>query len=105
VCVCVFYHNIYHYVTFSDSLFNLHYSKTSVYSFYDLSTVGAMYVIQETEAPCINISDTNSNHELEKLLDRIKYVARSCKEILDKYQVYEGMVFLLLFFMFYLKAV
>lgn len=82
--------------TFCDSLFDLHYSKTSIYSFYDLSTAGAMYVIQETEAPCINISDTKSNHELEKLLDRIKYVARSCKEILDKYQVYEGMFFFFL---------
>ncbi|XP_048014262.1 intelectin-like isoform X5 [Megalobrama amblycephala] len=50
--------------------------------FCDDNSVGAM------EAPCIN--DTNFNHELEKLLDRIKYVARSCKEILDKYHVYEG---------------
>ncbi|ROL49532.1 Intelectin [Anabarilius grahami] len=55
-----------------------------------------MYVIQETEAPCINISDTNTNHELEKLLDRIKYVARSCKEIHDKYHVYDDGLYYLI---------
>uniref|UniRef100_A0A8C2IPN3 Zgc:153219 n=1 Tax=Cyprinus carpio TaxID=7962 RepID=A0A8C2IPN3_CYPCA len=48
------------------------------------------------EAPCINISDTNSNHELEKLLDRIKYVARSCKEIRDKYHVYDDGLYYLI---------
>uniref|UniRef100_A0A672K5Q8 Fibrinogen C-terminal domain-containing protein n=1 Tax=Sinocyclocheilus grahami TaxID=75366 RepID=A0A672K5Q8_SINGR len=58
--------------------------------------LGAMYVIQEAEAPCINISDTNSNHELEKLLDRIKYVARSCKEIRDKYHVYDDGLYYLI---------
>ncbi|KAK7170457.1 hypothetical protein R3I94_000613 [Phoxinus phoxinus] len=64
--------------------------------FCDAKSMGAMYVIQETEAPCINISDTKSSHELEKLLDRIKYVARSCKEILDKYHVYEDGLYYLI---------
>ncbi|XP_048014279.1 intelectin-like [Megalobrama amblycephala] len=53
----------------------------------DAKCMGAMFV--ETEASCIKSTDTNSNQELEKLQDRIKYVARSCKEILDKYHVYE----------------
>ncbi|XP_042583654.1 intelectin-like [Cyprinus carpio] len=64
--------------------------------FCDAKSMGAMYVIQEAEAPCINISDTNSNHELEKLLDRIKYVARSCKEIRDKYHVYDDGLYYLI---------
>ncbi|XP_067256857.1 intelectin-like [Chanodichthys erythropterus] len=64
--------------------------------FSDAKSTGAMYVIQETEAPCINISDSNNNHELEKLLGRIKYVARSCKEILDKYHVYEDGLYYLI---------
>ncbi|KAL1271347.1 hypothetical protein QQF64_030363 [Cirrhinus molitorella] len=64
--------------------------------FCDARSMGAMYVMQETETPCINISDTNSNHELEKLLDRIKYVARSCKEIRDKYQVYDDGLYYLI---------
>ncbi|XP_021333543.2 uncharacterized protein isoform X2 [Danio rerio] len=64
--------------------------------FCDAKSMGAMYVIQETETPCINISDSNSNHELEKLLDRIKYVARSCKEIRDKYYVYEDGLYYLI---------
>ncbi len=66
-----------------------------------LSTVGTMYVIQEKEAPCISISDTNSNHKLEKLMGRIKYVAQSCKEIRDKYHVYDGTIFSIYFY--YLK--
>ncbi|KAI2662626.1 Intelectin [Labeo rohita] len=64
--------------------------------FCDAKSMGAMYVIQEREAPCINISDTNSNHELEKLLDRVKYVARSCKEIHDKYHVYDDGLYYLI---------
>ncbi|KAG9259697.1 intelectin-like [Astyanax mexicanus] len=51
--------------------------------------MSAMYVIQESDAPCININDSNSNHEIEKLLERMRYVARSCKEIRDKYRIYE----------------
>ncbi|KAL1277013.1 hypothetical protein QQF64_023686 [Cirrhinus molitorella] len=62
----------------------------------DGKIMGAMYVMQETEVPCINISDTNTNHELEKLLDRIKYVARSCKEIRDKYHVYDDGLYYLI---------
>lgn len=50
-----------------------------------------MYVIQEAQAPCIDINDTNSNHEVEKLIERLRLVARSCKEIRDKYHIYEGM--------------
>ncbi|KAK9952661.1 hypothetical protein ABG768_018475 [Culter alburnus] len=62
--------------------------------FCDAKIMGAMSV--ETEASCIKFTDTNSNRELEKLQDRIKYVARSCKEILDKYQVNEDGLYYLI---------
>ncbi|KAL7856392.1 hypothetical protein AOLI_G00199960 [Acnodon oligacanthus] len=52
-------------------------------------SMSAMYVIQETQAPCIDMNNTNSNNEVEKLIERIRYVARSCKEIRDKYGIYE----------------
>ena len=49
-----------------------------------------MYIVQENQAPCIDINNTNTNNEVQRLLERIRYVARSCKEIRDKYQMYEG---------------
>ncbi|KAI4876777.1 hypothetical protein NFI96_008146, partial [Prochilodus magdalenae] len=51
--------------------------------------VSAMYVVQENQAPCIDINNTNTNNEVQRLLERIRYVARSCKEIRDRYQMYE----------------
>ncbi|XP_030643743.1 intelectin-like [Chanos chanos] len=63
---------------------------------HSVNTVGAMYVIQEAETPCISVSVPNTNREVEKLLDRMKYVARSCKEIRDKYGVYEDGLYYLM---------
>ncbi|ROL44433.1 Intelectin [Anabarilius grahami] len=45
------------------------------------------------EAPSVNIGD---NPEIGKLLGRIKYVARSCKEIRDKYQVHDDGLYYLI---------
>uniref|UniRef100_A0A8C2INQ6 Fibrinogen C-terminal domain-containing protein n=1 Tax=Cyprinus carpio TaxID=7962 RepID=A0A8C2INQ6_CYPCA len=41
----------------------------------------------QQEAPCNIMDETNVNPEVAKLLGRIKYVARSCKEIQEKYHV------------------
>ncbi|XP_057190910.1 intelectin-like isoform X1 [Triplophysa rosa] len=40
--------------------------------------------IKHTGTPCIDTTD-----EAENLLNRIRYVARSCKEIRDKYQIHD----------------
>ncbi|XP_051751427.1 intelectin-like isoform X2 [Ctenopharyngodon idella] len=48
------------------------------------------------ETPSVNIGDASANPEIGKLLGRIKYVARSCKEIRDKYQVHnDGLYYLI----------
>ncbi len=47
----------------------------------------------QQEAPYIVMDETNINPEASKLLGRIKYVARSCKEIHEKYHVNDGMTF------------
>uniref|UniRef100_A0A671KK18 Uncharacterized protein n=1 Tax=Sinocyclocheilus anshuiensis TaxID=1608454 RepID=A0A671KK18_9TELE len=46
----------------------------------------------QQEAPYIIMDETNINPEVAKLLGRIKYVARSCKEIREKYHVHDGMI-------------
>lgn len=51
----------------------------------------------QQEAPSIIMDDTNINPEAAKLLSRIKYVGRSCKEIREKYHVYDGTIFSCLF--------
>ncbi|NP_001070049.1 Intelectin-like precursor [Danio rerio] len=48
---------------------------------------------QETST---NIDDVSINPEIAKFVDRIKYVARSCKEIRDKYHVYEDGLYYLI---------
>ncbi|KAL7840955.1 hypothetical protein SRHO_G00246460, partial [Serrasalmus rhombeus] len=55
----------------------------------EFESVSAMYVIQETQAPSIDLKSTYSNSEVEKLLQKIKYIARSCKELRDKYEILE----------------
>ncbi|XP_059378570.1 intelectin-like [Carassius carassius] len=50
----------------------------------------------QQEAPCIIMDETNINPEVAKLLGRIKYVARSCKEIRDKYHVYDDGLYYLI---------
>lgn len=47
----------------------------------------------QQETPSIITDETNTNPEVAKLLGRIKYVARSCKEIREKYHVYDGTIF------------
>ncbi|XP_066515798.1 intelectin-like [Hoplias malabaricus] len=59
-------------------------------------SVSAMYVIQEAETPCIDLNNTTTNHMVEKLLEKIRYVARSCKEIQDKYQIHEDGLYYLM---------
>ncbi|XP_026123232.1 intelectin-like [Carassius auratus] len=50
----------------------------------------------QQEAPCIIMDETNINPEIAKLLGRIKYVARSCKEIREKYHVYDDGLYYLI---------
>ncbi|KAG9333036.1 hypothetical protein JZ751_013913 [Albula glossodonta] len=56
----------------------------------DSKSVGALCDIQKAEALGQKANNTINNHEAEKLLERVRYVARSCKEIKDKYGAYEG---------------
>lgn len=51
----------------------------------------------QQEAPCNIMDETNVNPEVAKLLGRIKYVARSCKEIQEKYHVNDGTIFSIYF--------
>ncbi|KAI2662615.1 Intelectin [Labeo rohita] len=50
----------------------------------------------QQEAPSIIMDDTNINPEAAKLLSRIKYVGRSCKEIREKYHVYDDGLYYLI---------
>lgn len=50
----------------------------------------------QQEAPSINIGDTSANPEIVKLLGRMKFVARSCKEIRDKYQAHDDGLYYLI---------
>lgn len=51
-------------------------------------------VVDQQEAPHIKTVDTNTNLEDAILQGRIKYAARSCKELHEKYQVYDGTLML-----------
>ncbi|KAG9329307.1 hypothetical protein JZ751_005789 [Albula glossodonta] len=55
----------------------------------DSESVGAPYSFQNAEALGWNADNTISSRDAKKLLERKRYVARSCKEIRDKYGVYE----------------
>ncbi|XP_067296886.1 intelectin-like isoform X1 [Pseudorasbora parva] len=50
----------------------------------------------QQEALSINTGDTSANPEIAKLLGRMKYVARSCKEVRDKYQVHDDGLYYLI---------
>ncbi len=51
-------------------------------------------VVDQQEIPYIKTSDTKVNLEDAILQGRIKYAARSCKELHEKYQVYDGTLIL-----------
>ncbi|KAG9333037.1 hypothetical protein JZ751_013914 [Albula glossodonta] len=55
----------------------------------DSKSVGAPYSFQNAEDLSRNANNTISSRDAKKLLERKQYVARSCKEIRDKYGVYE----------------
>ncbi|KAK2913849.1 hypothetical protein Q8A67_002248 [Cirrhinus molitorella] len=55
----------------------------------------AILTDQQKVTPC-SFCDTCSNFEVAKLLGRIKYVARSCKEIREKYHAYEDGLYYLI---------
>ncbi|RXN04117.1 intelectin-like protein [Labeo rohita] len=45
--------------------------------------------VDQQDVPCIKTGDTKANFEDAALQGRIKYAARSCKELHEKYQVYD----------------
>ena len=53
--------------------------------FFSISTGGASNALV---ARLVNF--TNGNYELEKILERVSFVGRSCKDIQQKYHVREG---------------
>lgn len=54
-------------------------------------------VANQEKVTFCNIRDTCSNPEAAKLLDKMKFAARSCKEIRDKYRVYDGTIYSIYF--------
>uniref|UniRef100_A0A8C1XWM9 Fibrinogen C-terminal domain-containing protein n=1 Tax=Cyprinus carpio TaxID=7962 RepID=A0A8C1XWM9_CYPCA len=53
-------------------------------------------VANQEKVTFCNIRDTCSNPEAAKLLDKMKFAARSCKEIRDKYRVYDDGLYYLI---------
>lgn len=51
-------------------------------------------VVDQEEVPYVKTSDTKAKLEDAILQGRVKQVARSCKELHEKYQVYDGMLIL-----------
>ncbi|XP_051756017.1 intelectin-like [Ctenopharyngodon idella] len=54
-----------------------------------LCETASIIILDQQEAPHIKTVDTNTNLEDAILQGRIKYAARSCKELHEKYQVYD----------------
>ncbi len=57
------------------------------------------FVVDQQEVLYIKTSDAKVNLEDAILQGRIKYAARSCKELHEKYQVYDGTLVLLIFYL------
>uniref|UniRef100_A0A8C1XXU0 Fibrinogen C-terminal domain-containing protein n=1 Tax=Cyprinus carpio TaxID=7962 RepID=A0A8C1XXU0_CYPCA len=55
-----------------------------------------LWSCEATQMTFCNIRDTCSNPEAAKLLDKMKFAARSCKEIRDKYRVYDDGLYYLI---------